>query len=179
MRIVIILMVAFLSGQSHGAAKSDVVIDFAPKADGAKYKEALASLIRLSDRIVVTEHSSLYDLYDVETEKYLISDEITYDERTLSNDQRDFFLVTIKALDPTTQDGFSSCIPVVHHTFYFYVGDKLQDTLGVCFQCNQVIWSGTKAVPPWSLYTGLAKVLVELGLSPRRDWQKIARDALK
>jgi hypothetical protein len=179
MRIVIILVVAFLAWQSHGAAKSDVVLDFAPKADGARYKEALASLIRRSDRIVVIEHSSRYDLYDVETEKYLISDEITYDERTLTKGQRDFFLVTIKALDPETQEGFSGCIPVVHHTFYFYVGDQLQDTLGVCFQCNQVLWSGTKAVPPWSLYTGLAKVLVEFGLSPRRDWSKVAREALK
>jgi hypothetical protein len=179
MRIASTMLVVLLSASASAAASDEVVLDFAPAADGAKYKEALVALIRKSDRIVVTEHSDPFDLFDAVAGESKIAEPIVYGERELTLAQQEFFSTTIERLDPKTQDAFSSCIPSVHHTFYFYGNDQLIDKIDVCFQCSQVIWRSTRVVPPWSLYPGLKRVLVELGLQPKRDWPKLARDSLK
>jgi hypothetical protein len=141
---------------------------------GIQYKEALASLIRRSDRIVVSEHSDEFDLFDQETEKSALPEQVVYATHVMSESERQFFLATVVALDPKTQDAFPACIPEVHHTIRFFSGQELEDTMDICFQCGQVIWPSTKATPPWSLYVGLSKVIKASGLSPERDWQAAA-----
>ncbi len=73
---------------------------------GFGYKNDLANLIRQSDRIVATEHSDEFDLFDVEKEKSQIEGQIVYGEREFSTQQRAYFLATIESLDPETQDAF-------------------------------------------------------------------------
>ena len=179
MRVASTVLLIILSASAAGAATDEVVLDFAPAADGAKYKDALVTLIRKSDRIVVTEHSDPFDLFDAVAGESEIAEPIVYGEHELTVAQQEFFSTTIESLDPKTQDAFSSCIPSVHHTFYFYNNDQLTDKIDVCFQCSQVIWPSTKVVPPWSLYPGLKRVLVAFGLKPKRDWPKLARESLK
>jgi hypothetical protein len=179
MRVASTLLLVILSASAAGATTDEVVLDFAPEADGAKYKEALVTLIRKSDRVVVTEHSDPFDFFDAVTGESEIAKTIVYGEHELTVAQKEFFSTTIENLDPKTQDAFSSCIPSVHHTFYFYNNDHLTDKIDVCFQCSQVIWLSTKVVPPWSLYPGLKRVLVAFGFTPKRDWPRLARESLK
>lgn len=150
-----------------------------PANDGAAYKRAMANLIRQSDRIVATEHSDQIDLPNEDAEKFGIHEQLIYGERELSAQQRTFFLATIESLDPKTQDAFAACVPAVRHSFRFYSGGRLVDTVDICFECGQVLWGGTRAVPPWSLYSGLAKVVEHVGFSPERDWPAVARQHLK
>jgi hypothetical protein len=142
---------------------------------GESYKLALVSLIRASDRIVATEHSDELDLFNVDG-KTELTEQIIYETVELSSAQRTYFEKTVQALDPTTQDAFPACIPSIHHTLKFYAAGKLLDTIDVCFECGQVIWSGTRATPPWALYPGLAKVIEHIGFSTERDWAAVVRE---
>ena len=146
--------------------------------DGAIYKTAMADLIRQSDRIVASEHSDEFDLYDVEAEKSELDKQLVYGEQELSDQQKAFFLATIESLDPKTQDAFPACVPAVHHSFRFYSRGALVDTVDICFECGQVLWEGTSAYPPWSLSSGLAKIVTRVGFSPERDWPAVARQHL-
>ena len=146
---------------------------------GGEYISALAALVRNSSRVVVTEHSSEFDLFDIETGKSGLKEPLVYATRVFSEPERKFFYSTIEGLDPKTQDAFPACVPEVHHTFYFYSGTNLIETIPVCFSCGQVLWSNAGATPPWSLYAGLAKVVESVGLSPERNWDDVARDAQK
>ena len=173
------VLLAIFTANAAVAATDETTIEFAPAADGAKYREALVALIRKSDRVVVTEHSDPLDLFDHVAKKSEIAEPIVYAEHELTVAQQELFATTIEGLDPKTQDAFSSCIPVVHHTFHFYSNNRLTDRIDVCFLCSQIMWPGVKVVPPWSLYSGLERVLVQFGFQPKRDWPTLARESLK
>ncbi len=146
--------------------------------DGAVYKDAFAELIRKSDRIVATEHSDELDLWNAEAEKSEITEQIVYNTHELTAQQRAFFLSTIESLDPKTQDAFAACVPSVHHSFHFYSGVALVDTVDICFECSDVQWSGTTAIPPWSIYSGLERVVENIGFKAERDWSTMAEQHL-
>lgn len=145
---------------------------------GLAYRDELAGLIRRSDRIVVTEHSYLYDAYDAQAGKSLIPEEVVYGSLPLSQSQKDFFLATVDGLDPELQDAFAACIYEPHHRIEFYALDKRISTMAICFKCSQVRWDATSATPPWSLYSGLGALMREVGFSPERDWAALAEQHL-
>lgn len=147
-------------------------------SSGLAYRDALAELIRRADRIVVKEHSYLYDAYDADAGKSLIPNEVVYGSHQLSPPQKDFFQSTVGALDPTTQDAFAACIYEPHHRIEFYASGELLSTMAICFKCSQVKWDATSAIPPWSLYPGLAALVEEAGFSPKRDWVALAKQHL-
>ena len=143
--------------------------------EGRAYITELSNMIRGSDRIVVTEHSFQDDAYDADSGKSLIPNDVIYGTRQLTSQQRELFLSTINQLDPKTQDAFPACIFEPHHTIRFYAGDKLKSTMDICFQCGQVEWDATSTTPPWSLYSGLATFIKDVGFQPERDWAALAR----
>jgi hypothetical protein len=145
---------------------------------GREYREALSAMVRNSDRIIVTEHSSSNDALDPKSLESLIPEDIVYGTRELSPAQKKMFLDTIERLDPKTQDEFLGCATEVHHTVSFFAHGKLMSTMGICFQCGEVLWDGTKATPPWSLYAALASVVTQIGLEPKRDWAELAKQHL-
>lgn len=147
-------------------------------SDGLEYRKALAGLIRRADRIVVTEHSYLYDAYDADAGKSLIPNEVVYGRHPLSPSQRDFFQSLVDGLDPTTQDAFAACIFEPHHRIEFYAAGERISTMAICFKCSQVKWDATSAIPPWSLYSGLAALMEEVGFSSERDWVALAKQHL-
>ena len=142
------------------------------------YRDALAGMIRRADRIVVTEHSYLYDAYDADAGKSLIPNEVVYGSHQLSPAQKDFFQSTVDGLDPTTQDAFAACVYEPHHRIEFYASGERISTMAICFKCSQVKWDATSATPPWSLYPGLAALVEEAGFSPKRDWVALAKQHL-
>jgi hypothetical protein len=145
------------------------------RGGGRDYLDDLSAMIRASDRIIVTEHSSPLDAVDPDSLAFLLPEGgVVYGTRELSHAQRRMFLATVESLDPTTQDAFAACAPVVHHTVRFYAGRRLMSAMGICFQCGQVLWRETKATPPWALYPGLASVMRQIGFQPERDWKALA-----
>jgi len=143
---------------------------------GRQYLDDLATLVRRADRIVVVEHSSPMDGDNDYARGLLERNEFVYGTRSLSPSQRRWFASTIEGLDARTQDVFPACIAEVHHTLLFYLRDKQISRLDVCFECGQVLWQGSRADPPWSIYPGLALVIDEVGLHPKRDWKKLASE---
>lgn len=143
---------------------------------GRQYLDDLATLVRRADRIVIVEHSSPEDGANDYARGLLERNEFVYGTRTLSPAQRRWFASTIAGLDARTQDMFPACIPAVHHTLLFYLGNKQISRLDASFECGQVLWQGTRADPPWSIYSGLALVVDEAGLHPKRDWKKLAAE---
>jgi hypothetical protein len=172
--ILVLALLPLALGAADKTRVTEPVIELFKPGDGALFRNSLVDLIRQSERIVVTEHSDPADSFDAQTMKSRIEVPIVYGTRQLTERQRAFFLETIETLNPKTQNSFSACVPVVHHTIDFYSKDVLRDTVRVCFQCNQVMWSGSRATPPGALYSALAKVVEEVGLSPRRDWRALA-----
>ena len=146
---------------------------------GREYKRALLGTIEHAEKIVVTEHSFDTDLYDTENQRSLIPSEIVYGTRPLSVKQHRKFQEAIRAMNPDTKELFSSCLPEILHTIRFYLKGELISTFGICFQCGQVEWEGTKAVPPYALLETLYKFIKEIGLEPERDWGLVAREHLK
>jgi hypothetical protein len=142
---------------------------------GRQYIDDLSAMIRRSDRIVVTEHSSSLDAYDFESETSPLPEQVVYATRELSQAQRQKFLHTIENLAPAIQDAFPACVPEIHHTVHFYSHGELISKMEICFECGQVIWNATKATPPWALYSGLASFIEDIGLEPERDWDALAK----
>lgn len=178
--IVIAILLPVLAGCSPSNAETPGSEDWAgDQAEGLEYKRALLALLLRSNRIVASEHSSEFDLFDAQTGESMIPETIIYGIHEFSEADVKYFIATVQSLDPTTQDAFSACVPVVHHTIRFYSGERLIDTMEICFECSQVLWSGTRATPPWSLYSGLAKVVSHVGFTPDRDWPKVAKQHLK
>jgi hypothetical protein len=141
---------------------------------GKRYIDDLGNLIGRANRIEIVEHSSPMDFIDSKTGELLSSKELTYRRLTLTNSQKEGFKSSVEALDPKTQDAFPACIPVAHHRIEFFVDNKLIDTMEVCFECGQVEWGGSKAAPPWSLYSGLESFILSVGMQPKRDWIALA-----
>jgi len=145
------------------------------RGGGRDYITDLTDTIRHADRIVVTEHSSPLDFMTPESTEFPQKDEIVYGTRELTSSQKAHFLRVIEKLDPTTKDAFAACVPVVHHSIHFFAHEKLLSTMDVCFECGDVAWQGSKATPPWSLQSGLAVVVKDIGFQPERDWAALAR----
>lgn len=163
-RVAIFLAVFLIAGCERGG--------------GRDYIHDLSAMIRHSDRIIVTEHSWEMDVFDPDTGKSLIPEEITYGARELTAAQKQMFLNTVENLDPKTQDAFSACVTEVHHTVSFFAHGRLVSSMGICFQCGEVVWDGTQATPPWSLYSGLESVVKQIGFEPKRNWFELAKQHL-
>lgn len=168
---VLLMAIAAAGCQARAGIAAEVQAD---DRDGREYITELSDAIQRADRIVVTEHSSQFDAYDVTSGKSLVPEEIVYGTRQLSSQQKALFLSTVEQLDPKTQDAFPACIFESHHTVMFYAGGKLESTMDICFQCGQVKWSATRTTPPWSLYSGLAAFIEGIGFQPERDWAALA-----
>jgi hypothetical protein len=179
MRVIIapVLLVLAICSCAPKSSPADALTQFTQGIDrnGRVYLGALAETIQRSDRISVTEHSYQYDAYHTEAGKSLIPNEIVYGTRELDASRKAIFLSTVNALDPKTQDAFAACIFEPHHTVRFYTAGKLTSTMEICFECGQVEWDGTKATPPWSLPSGLATFIKDIGFSPDRDWAILAK----
>jgi hypothetical protein len=161
-RTVLLLVLFLLAGCESGG--------------GRQYIDDLSATIRRSDRIVVTEHSSWLDAYDIKSQTSPVPDKLVYGTRELSQAQRQKFLDTIRNLDPTTQDAFTGCVERFHHTVQFHANGKLISEMEICFECGQVTWLATRATPPWALYSGLASFIEDIGFKTERDWDALAME---
>jgi hypothetical protein len=143
--------------------------------EGGQYKAELVKTIQRADRIVVTEHSYEYDLFDSQHHISLMPDEVVYNRWELTGEQKNELLITVKDMSSSTQSEFSECIFEPHHTFLFYSDDKLLSTMEICFRCLEVEWDGSKLTPPGALYSGLGAFLRRIGSEPTRDWTAVAQ----
>lgn len=158
---------------------SAVMLGGCGRPDGEQYIHDLGEAIGRADRIEVVEHSSPMDFLDSNAGERPPAKELIYRRVVLTKAQKDGFKSSIEALDPTTQDVFSACLPVEHHRIEFFDKGKLIDSMEICFQCDQVKWSGSSATPPGSLYQGLETLIVSVGMQPKRDWQSLAANGVK
>ena len=149
--------------------------DISPSGEGAVFKADLLSAIAQADKIVITEHSNRNDYYDPEDSKPYQGPIVEYGHVQLTAKYKADFAAIISALEDNTQDAFAACVFDPHHSVLFYAGGKLSSTMEICFECGQVEWSGSTKTPPWSIYSGLSLVVKNVGLSPDRDWRKLAR----
>ena len=175
------LFILLVGGLGLSAARGQATSSSLKSADseGREYRDTLVETIRHANQIIVTEHSDLFAAYRRANRKFPTPAEVVYGTRKLSDEQKQLFLSTVEALDPGTQVVYPLCIFEPHHTIRFYVDDKVVSTMFICFKCNQVEWTRTGLRPPESLYSGLAAVIKEIGLSPKRDWEALARQHLR
>ena len=146
-----------------------------PSTDGKLFKADLLNAISRADKIVITEHSNKNDYSDPDVGVIYHGPEIKYGQAELSEEQRAEFSSVISGLSDETQDAFAACICAPHHSIQFYVDGKLSDKIEVCFMCGKIEWQGNTRTPPWSIYSGLSQVVKNVGLSPGRDWRKLAK----
>ena len=179
------LLIALLTLATLAACTKPVVTEPAapqrradgPADDGGgrKYLTALVQAVRGADRIVVTEHSDPEDLFDANTMKSLIPDDVVYATRVLDAQQKAILIGILQGLDPATQDAFTACIPEQHHAIAFEGGKGPNTVMEICFQCGQIEWTGATATQPWSLVGGLRSFISTLGMQPKQDWNERAK----
>jgi hypothetical protein len=145
------------------------------KAASELYKADLINAINSADKIIITEHSNEYDYSNPDEEKMYEGSIIQYGKVELNAKQKANFSAIISGLSNQTQDAFAACIFDPHHSILFYSNGKLTSTMDICFMCGQVEWQGSSGTPPWSIYSGLSQVVESVGLSPERDWRKLAK----
>lgn len=143
------------------------------------YKDDLLNTINSSDKIIVTEHSNPFDIWDKESNQSLVPNDIVYKRKEIDKGEKEEFFEIINKLDGELQNGASMCIFEPHHTIEFYSKGKLLSKMEICFVCDHVNWSGSKFNPPWSLYRGLEDFLKKSGFEPKRDWASIAKNIKK
>lgn len=144
---------------------------------GRLYIDALADAIQKSDRIVVTEHSNIYDVLYGSTqpgnpENYR---PIIFTTHELNVRERDDFLAVVKSMATKTQDAETACTFEPHHTITFYRENKQASALIVCFQCGQVEWAGFNKQRPWALVPTLGRLIDRWGMKTERDWRALAK----
>ncbi len=134
----------------------------------------LRTLIGQADRIVVTEHSIPFDLYDTETSKSLIVNEIIYRTKDLNSWRR--YLLKAMAISASSKgSGLKSfCIFQPHHTIHFYADKRLLNKLDICFECGDVSLAGTETSSRPLLISELSFLIENVGFEPKRDWKKLA-----
>jgi hypothetical protein len=146
--------------------------------DGRLYKEALVKAIKSSDRIVVTEHSDRFDYPFSEVNRKDLP-QFEYGRIELSDPAKARFLKNVEAMDAATQDLFSSCIFVPHHTVRFYSGSTLKSTMDICFHCGDVQWNGSKHVRPKGLWSAIIPLIHDVGFHEVRDWEALLNERKK
>lgn len=144
------------------------------KKEGALYKEQLLQAIRTADAIQVTEHSHPFDLRDDRGNLPEDAPIRIYRELTLPPDAVENFHREIRRVPAKTQEYFSGCMFVDHHTIRFMKGGRTTSTMKICFECRQIEWDGTSHAPPEALLRHLGVVLSWNGFQPDRDWRRLA-----
>jgi hypothetical protein len=143
--------------------------------DGKLFKADLLDAINRADKIIITEHSNENDYYDPDAKMQYQGPFAQYGKVELSVKQKADFSAIISGLSNDTQDTFSACIFDPHHSIQFHSSGKLSSTMEICFMCDQVEWKGSPNIPPGSIYSGLSQFVVNVGLSPERDWRKLVK----
>jgi hypothetical protein len=136
--------------------------------DGRRYKEALVKAIKVSDRIVVTEHSDRSD-YPTSEQMQKELPQVEYGRVELDGPARAKFLQNAEAMDGTTKTDFNKCFFFPHHTVRFYSGSKLKSTMKICFKCSDIVWDGARLVPPIGLWTAITPLIKDAGFHTERD----------
>lgn len=142
--------------------------------EGHEFKRSLLAAIERADRIIVREHSDPMDFYEG-GESLPAAPEKTYIRRELSGFQKRRFASLVRAMSPVTQEAFPACIPEYHHTIRFVDKARRTRTMKICFRCGQLEFEGARTSPPASIYTTLSSFVHEIGMVPKRDWEKLAR----
>jgi len=166
MRIVAVFVV-MLAPACHRATDPD---DFNREHanDGRRYKEALVKAIKVSDRIVVTEHSDRSDFPEGEQMQKDLP-QLEYGRVELDGPARAKFLANAESMDGTTNTTFNKCFFIPHHTLRFYSGAKLKSTMEVCFKCRDIVWDGARLVRPVGLWTAITPLIEDAGFHTDRD----------
>ncbi len=145
-----------------------------PAAEGALFQRALLTAIDQAIRVVVREHSDPMDFY-AGGETLPDVPEKTYVKVELTAIQKQRFASLLRTMSPVTQDAFPACIPEYHHTIEFIDKARRARKLKVCFRCGQLEFDGVQASPPASIYTTLSIFTQTIGMTPKRDWEKLSR----
>lgn len=150
--------------------------DNPPNSGGKPFLDDLARASQEADRIVLVEHSYIYDNSDVDIDSKLLP-ERKYKELVLTGSEKDRFNSMVAGVDPYESMYVSACIYEPHHRFEFYRGSKLFNTLEVCFRCAQLEWDGSNNREPQAFYQALGTFVKSVGLQPERDWHALAKQA--
>jgi hypothetical protein len=143
---------------------------------GAIYKSALLKLIAESNKIIVTEHSDQYDLWDSKTMSSLIPNPIIYETKILTSLQRAEFSDSIKKMSSKENKWITTCIFEPHHTINFYSNEKMLSRMEICFKCGDVYWEGENVGVPGALIGVLGKLIERIGLHRELNWKALARE---
>lgn len=176
-RLLICAVAALLIGNAGASADAECHDPtWGCPADGRTWRDSLLAALEAADEVELTEHSDPNDLVAIRKGGRLASEHV-YGRVVLDARQRAYFREALKKTDVTTQTWMSACIPFFHHTIRFRRAGETIGQLDICFQCGQVEWSGTKVIPPGAIYETLSDVVSHAGLSPKREWQRLAYDA--
>ncbi|MBL8298995.1 MAG: hypothetical protein JNN30_11705 [Rhodanobacteraceae bacterium] len=164
-------------GSDNG--KPEIIVE--GQGSGAGFQGLLVDAIRSADRIVVTEHSNLYDS-DNETTERFDGPYFVYASHELAAAERLWLLRAVESADPlATQDPMCGFSP--HHAVEFYVGGRRDSTLEICFTCDQLQWDAVKAFYPDELLPVLRNLIATAGLTADQGWREklrtVERDTLK
>jgi hypothetical protein len=164
----VFFMFCFASMQAPAYAVSDNA------SEGIEFQRSLLAAIEHADRIIIREHSDPMDFY-VGGETLPTAPEKTYARKELSGSQKLRFASLVRAMSPVTQEAFPACIPEYHHTIGFVDKTRRTRTMKICFRCGQLEFEGTRTSPPGNIYKVLGIFVHEIGMMPKRDWEKLAR----
>jgi len=148
--------------------------------EAREYKQELLATLQKSNRVVVTEHSSEYDLPSQrQGDKLIPREEILYRTLELDRQQKQQFESMVSALDEKPPSLRPSCIFEGHHTIRFYSGSALLSTMNICFRCGEIEWDATQKTEPEELEDGLERFFKQIGFQPKRDWAALAAEHTK
>lgn len=154
-----------------------------------QFSRELIEMIRSSETIVVSEHSYKTDYDDPSSS--LAGSPTVYRIVKLDADQRAMFVSAIENFDRLSQvngvgdmgSGLDSavapCVLEPHHTISFLVGEKTFSSMAVSFGCGGIEWDGSRTKAPPAFVNTLYKLVLSIGMQPKRDWSELARGGQK
>lgn len=170
--IILFLAISTISGcdGNNAALEKDI-----STAQDEEFIKSLNTLISKADRIVVTEHSNQYDLFDPESGRSLIPNDIIYRTKDLSSWQTYLLKAITMSLNSKGSGLYSFCMFQPHHTIYFYADNGLLNKLEICFECGDVVLNDVKTSSRPFLISVLTALIENVGFEPKRDWENLAK----
>lgn len=158
-----------------------------------QFTREMIAIVRLADKIILTEHSSQVDSVDSERGTSLIPIDIVYKTKTLTNEQSTFLVdLLLKAdkeagarqtadLKPfnTREVGVKPCLFSPHHSISFFLKKRELGQVSIDFDCGKAEWAGSGAEVPGPFISSFYEFWKRAGIEPYENWEKLADQYLK
>jgi len=143
---------------------------------GKVFKQNLLNALESAKEVRIVEHSDALDFEGTRYGDQRDPPEYDYGSKALTPSELQELMRQVRGLDPFHRvKPPDFCLFCPHHRFEIQ-GPSGRSVLEVCFQCEQISWQGSGGEEPDAFVPMLSRFVASVGLSPKREWDVLAKE---